>query len=116
VRSICNGNTGTWSAWKNFTTAAMRIETMTTSDSENDVVMYPNPAKDEISVQLSEKMAGEKADLAIYDLSGKQVFKSALQNTSDIQKVSVTDIKPGMYSIIISTPGNSITRRLNIVK
>jgi type IX secretion system substrate protein/fibronectin type III domain protein len=116
VRSICNGNTGTWSVWRNFTTAALRIETMTTGDAENDVILYPNPAKNEISLQLSENMAAEKADIAIYDLSGKQVFKTALQNTPAIQKISVTDIKPGMYSVIISTPGNSITKRLNVVK
>lgn len=116
VRSICNGNTGSWSEWRNFTTAALRIENMTTSDSENEVVLYPNPVKDEISLQLSETMAAEKADLAIYDLSGKQVFTTVLQNTSAIQKVSVTDIKPGMYSVIISTPGNSIAKRLNVVK
>lgn len=116
VRSICNGNTGSWSVWRNFTTAALRIENMSTSDSENEVVLYPNPVKDEISLQLSETMAAEKADLAIYDLSGKQVFTTVLQNTSAIQKVSVTDIKPGMYSVIISTPGNSIAKRLNVVK
>ncbi|MEO5569474.1 MAG: fibronectin type III domain-containing protein [Bacteroidia bacterium] len=117
VRSLCGGsNTGPWSAWTFFTTAALRIESMTTSDAANEVVMFPNPVKDEISLQLSEKMATEKADITIYDLSGKEVFKTALQNTSDIQKVSVTDLKPGMYSVIISSLGNSITKRLNVVK
>ncbi|MEP7169999.1 MAG: fibronectin type III domain-containing protein [Bacteroidota bacterium] len=117
VRSLCGGsNTGLWSAWTFFTTAALRIESMTTSVSDDGLVIYPNPVKDEISLQLNEKMAAEKADMAIYDLSGKQVFKTALHNTSDIQKVSVTDLKPGMYSVIISSPGNTITKRLNVVK
>ena len=116
VRSICNGTTGTWSVWKKFTTAALRIETMTTSDSENDVIMFPNPAKDEISLQLSEKMYEETVDLAIYDISGKQVFKTFLQKTSVIQKVSVTDLKPGMYSVVVSNKENSITKRLSVTR
>ena len=71
----------------------------------NEVVMYPNPAKDELNV-LYDKNAGIK-NIAIYNLVGKQVSIFRVGGSS--AKLDISNIPSGVYFIRLIDAGGQVT-------
>jgi xyloglucan-specific exo-beta-1,4-glucanase len=60
---------------------------------ENDFTVYPNPTKGSFSIQSN--IAFQDAQLAIYDLLGRNVKKITIPNNLD--KINVTSLAKGTY-------------------
>jgi hypothetical protein len=116
VRSLCGGgNTGPWSAWRFFTTAALRIS----GDAEvpaADVAVYPNPANEEFSVILGADLMTDDAKISVYDITGKQVLVKELENNADVQKVKADKLPAGIYHAIFTSREQRIIKKLSIVR
>ena len=78
------GILGGISALYTFTDAALTIENF--DQSSKEVVLYPNPARDSIFIQLSRFKS-----LRIYDMNGTLVKKSRQK------ELDISDLKPGTY-------------------
>lgn len=75
----------------------------------NNILIYPNPAKDIINVTNT-----KGASIAIYDVFGKKVFSQTSKvNTSNI---STQSLESGTYFIKIYKSGQLVTRKVSIVK
>lgn len=68
-----------------------------------EILVYPNPASDEITIEL--QGINEKRDLQVIDLSGRVLFRGTMNSR---QKVSIAHLPAGTYLIRIST-SNTIT-------
>lgn len=64
--------------------------------SENAVSLYPNPVKNQLTLTTSNK--SQTFNVAIYDLTGKQITSQKLQNTNAINTEKLIS---GMYFISI---------------
>ncbi len=60
--------------------------------------IYPNPAKDMISVVLPSMQQGE---LAIYNINGKQEISRMVQGNKTMMKLDVNALKPGLYYVLL---------------
>lgn len=88
-----------------FATAKIRINVLDDSgigelSGYNFLNIYPNPAKDEIFLQLKEQLTGE-ATLTIFDLLGNQKFGVNV-NSHELQihlNISGAGLKPGIYMV-----------------
>lgn len=81
---------------------------------ENWLKIYPNPAKDQIFLQLSTDRP-EKATVKIYDLKGQLELEKNIQMTSGAARLEIDQIlSPGIYLIHLQTRDEQITRRLFI--
>lgn len=85
-------------------------------DKLNDVTVYPNPAKDQITIQfLSNSIT--PVDIVISDINGKTVHKEVLIPT--IGKVneaySISGINSGVYFVSIGSKNYSVTRKIVIL-
>lgn len=63
---------------------------------ENNLKIYPNPAKDYIQIQASEKSA---INLALFDSKGAKLL--TLQNISNQEKINIQNLKSGTYTVQI---------------
>ena len=65
---------------------------------------YPNPVQDRISVQYLNEEKGIVL-IEFYDLTGKKVFKHAVQKPAGINKtnLNIRDLKNGVYLLKLST-------------
>jgi len=92
----------------NFSTALARYDNtlaISDNDSNEQVLVYPNPFTDEIMVQSSLGNAVFECS----DLSGKVVRSGILGNGS----ISLYDLAPGMYNLTIrSNSGSAVTKRI----
>jgi hypothetical protein len=74
--------------------------------------MFPNPAKDNFSVNLS-NTTNDKGTIEIYNELGQIAKRVELGNESVIKtNVSVADLKPGLYMVKTSIGSRSSSRKL----
>lgn len=67
--------------------------------------LFPNPVQDELRITTSEQLAGGL--LRIYDIMGRQV----LIVTQPASRVNVARLAPGIYTLLFTKEGKTITRR-----
>lgn len=68
----------------------------------NSVTIFPNPAKDKITINFSNATRSTAAEIAIYDIQGKRV-KTINRTNQTIQDISVSDLKSGFYILKIKS-------------
>ncbi len=67
-------------------------------NNQDDVVVYPNPAKSEVYVQNSANMNKSFSEIILTDEDGRVVIKKMIGN-SKTTEIDIRDIKPGNYFI-----------------
>ncbi|HKR06694.1 MAG TPA: T9SS type A sorting domain-containing protein [Bacteroidia bacterium] len=60
--------------------------------------LYPNPAREKLIVK-SALLVGQKAEVKIYDLFGREVFQSSIFNLQSSIKINVSGFSQGIYFI-----------------
>jgi uncharacterized repeat protein (TIGR01451 family) len=95
-----------------FTTefvAALAVETFT----ESNISMYPNPAKDQVTISL-DNTDEIIANINVIDVLGKQVIR--LNKVNEITKaVDISSLNSGIYFIEIETQNKLVVKRKLIV-
>lgn len=66
----------------------------------NQLSVFPNPAKNELTV--SSKQFGEKSEIKIFDLFGRMVFQSLINNQQSLITINVSGFSTGVYFIEVS--------------
>lgn len=74
---------------------------------ENSILVYPNPASDQLTVALPEAFNNPK--LVIRDMSGRIVENGRLRTQTTL--ISLTDFNPGVYIMTLSTPEGTVNHR-----
>ncbi|WP_276485223.1 PKD domain-containing protein [Paraflavitalea pollutisoli] len=75
---------------------------------ENKLVLYPNPAQAQITVQTSSATTGA-AYVNVYDMTGKLVQKVAFQKLVPFhqQVLNITSLVPGLYQVEVIISGET---------
>jgi len=84
-------------------------------DSHLNMSLYPNPADDQVIVQLN-STENYSAQLSINNIDGKQVYQSVLNidNVTSITKINTSNFAKGMYLVKLQS-GNAVkTQKLVI--
>ena len=71
--------------------------------------IWPNPAKDELEVKLNNQQIGN-ANMEVTDNEGKLVIQQQIHLTSSTHKLSVKNLKTGVYHLSILTPKGKFVR------
>lgn len=75
---------------------------------ENDVVVYPNPVADQLTVTLRTD-AFRVSDMAVYDLNGKLVMAQSVEDNQI--SVNASRLATGSYFLRLSDGKNSVTTK-----
>ena len=73
---------------------------------EEDLVIYPNPAKDMVTVSSSIPL--NNAKYTIYDITGKQILNASLKSNT----INVSKLSTGIYVLKITVDGKSKTQKI----
>jgi hypothetical protein len=83
---------------------------VTTINSSDDVVLYPNPAKEAVNV-IYDSRAGVKT-IAVYNLIGKMVSPVYKPSSNSSAKIDVNDMPSGVYFIrLMDAQGRVVATR-----
>lgn len=77
-----------------------------------DYVLYPNPAKDNLNIKLSNVSNTEKVELVLKSISGQTMIKRNF-NSNNIT-LDVSSLSTGLYLLQINTESGSQTTKLSI--
>jgi hypothetical protein len=80
------------------------------SEMTNSYSFYPNPVKNELTVESELDNFSEKGNISICDLTGKILIKRDI--SARLTKIDLGQFATGMYIIRMSSENNVITRRL----
>jgi photosystem II stability/assembly factor-like uncharacterized protein len=75
---------------------------------KNQLNIYPNPAKDVVNINLTEKTTGI---VSIYDLNGKLLFQQEEENKNHI-KIQINNLKKGIYLVELKTDTKQYSTKL----
>jgi hypothetical protein len=114
VRKRCApGITGPWTAWTFFTTPVLRV-----AGSQQYSGIYPNPASNELNVMISGNTSDTPSEIALFDMSGRQVYHDEIRNISETMhyRIPVADLPEGLYLVRFQSSGNVVTERVSVVR
>jgi len=79
------------------------------SQLESAVSLFPNPAKEQVSIANSSNLKLNQA--FFYDVSGKLVLQLDLEATQDRQRINIGELASGLYLVkIVGDQGQTIKR------
>lgn len=77
------------------------------------ISMYPNPATEQLNLDLSELPAGDYS-FELISLTGQQIMKQVIINDGTVITLSLRNVAPGSYIVRISGNDNSFQNRISI--
>jgi hypothetical protein len=78
---------------------------------EEQIIIYPNPARDKIEVR-SDEFGIEK--IAVFDLQGRKLIEKHFPLEKNNAEILVSELLPGTYLCIISAANQEIVRKILI--
>lgn len=94
----------------------IRFDTTTFSNDEfelSGISVYPNPASDIININLGEN-SNELEQIVLYDLNGRLLFASKLNNNDIEQHIDVSNLNSGVYLLEVKTQTTQLKTKLII--
>lgn len=79
----------------------------------DDVLAYPNPVKDNITLLFSDNLLNQKVTYVIYNLLGKKVYSSTITLTSTSHQIDLSKLPPGVYYVTIL---EQATKSIKLIK
>ncbi len=83
------------------------------NNSVKDVIIYPNPAKNIVSVELNPKYKGN-IKVQLFDLQGRKVIDKNYTANKKVLKLDVSELHNGLYFYNIKASSENITGKIMI--
>lgn len=100
-------------AMLHFAIADTSLLSNATFNSENQVTVYPNPAKNNLYINKG-TLDTENYAVKIVDLNGKTVTEKEFNNSQLIEQLPVSELSSGIYLCVISTESKQIFKKIII--
>lgn len=75
------------------------------------VKTFPNPIKEFINVSMG-KLAGQKSKFSFYDINGKIVLQTEIENSKLIESINTRGLSKGMYLLKINSDDKEVTKKI----
>ena len=97
-------------------TPGVCVATLATPTFENESVLsvFPNPAKDVVSVQY--KLDSAKAQLEVYDIAGRSISTNVLSSSVGDLQLDTSSYPSGIYIVIVKQDGVLLTQKKLIIE
>jgi hypothetical protein len=99
----------------NFGHIPQIISEITANESTASVSVFPNPAKDELYLNI--RSAGATATAELFDVTGTKVLSFNYGEKKEIhENISLSSLPAGVYSLLVRTGTDVITKKIVVTK
>lgn len=81
---------------------------------QHELVIYPNPTTDKLFIRFADKNENP-VTVYIYDLTGKEVSKTQLQNQTNAE-INLTNVKTGTYLVKVISNNTTLKTQLLMIQ
>ncbi|MBS1771859.1 MAG: T9SS type A sorting domain-containing protein [Bacteroidetes bacterium] len=82
----------------------------------NNITVYPNPAKDVINVEWKGNFNDGDVHVSLISVTGQKLYESTVTGTNTQVKIDASGITPGVYYCIVQSGGNKSVAPVTIIK
>ncbi len=87
------------------------------TSSNQQIIISPNPAKENLSISLVSDMNSAINEMTIISLDGKILLKKVVDETQTTRcQMDVSGIQSGLYILGVQTKNGTISKKLNIIR
>jgi len=84
---------------------------------QNDITIYPNPARDYVKVKFEIPIASGKATFDLYDITGRKVISKVMNVEQSVPaELNLSEIRSGIYLIKVTLEKDNLNRIVKLVK
>ena len=105
---VCETSTYTFTAMTDRTLTANLINTEGINEHSNTLLIYPNPVKDKLTIEMQDALG----NVEIFNLMGTLVYSQ--KNCSNKLEIQTTGLQSGLYFIRLTT--DKVSKTLRFVK
>jgi len=91
---------------------SLPIEPITDEIGETSILIFPNPAKSQVTVEINNWEENKSDMITLYDQTGRLIL--TLRNLTYSNNLDLSGLQTGIYFMVIKLKGN--TTRWNIIK
>jgi hypothetical protein len=74
---------------------------------ESTIIIFPNPARDWISINFPELVSNEMTEIIVHDIFGRQVMNKRVVLENNMATIDISKLSPGLYTIICNNISKS---------
>jgi hypothetical protein len=79
------------------------------------VSIFPNPANDQVNIQLPESWQGKDINIKFINQLGQIVINKQLENASQVESIAISKLLPGIYNISLTDrQSQTVMRKLKV--
>jgi hypothetical protein len=82
---------------------------------ENSLVVYPNPSNGIINIQ-SNMLNVRQAEVRVFAATGELVLNRQINDIRERNVLDVSEFGSGIYTIVVDSEGQSVSRRVTVIK
>jgi hypothetical protein len=90
-------------------------EVSTITDLFSDVSIYPNPNRGKVIIK-SDYLQNRSIEISVFDISGKNVYRSIEKNTNKYLTINLNDLSNGVYFLSLKHNGVVVNNKIIIAK
>ncbi len=93
------------------------IVLITAIDRNNVIALYPNPARDQVTLTFGQVINYETASLSVFDSTGKLLISEGYKDGSTVENVNIPigHLLPGVYQVQFTIEDRSFHEKLLII-
>jgi len=110
-------NSGQWEVWLNLGSCNSKSNTKVSYSQELSFIVYPNPAKDILNVEIH-NLQSLSSDILIKDINGRTLETIILKTSENATKVNQTikldNLSSGIYFIHVVTGNKTLIQKVHV--
>ncbi len=84
---------------------------------QNDIIIYPNPARDYVKVKFEIPNASGKAIFDLFDITGRKVISKVMNVEQSVSsELNLSEIRSGIYLLKVTFDKDNLNRIVKLVK
>ena len=83
-----------------------------TNKDKGNMSLYPNPATNFVSIEISNLRLGKNNSLQLFSLNGKKVFEKNINNDAELKNIQISDLNSGIYVLKLTSDNQYFSKKL----
>lgn len=78
----------------------------------NDILVYPNPVKEDLFIQLPIMNPSEKYEISLYSMDGKQLYRAQFFGSESLISMEKLNINSGVYILFVNGNNFNFSKKI----